>query len=168
VPFVLRTRASAVLVSVIAVLPLAACYQGAGRTVSNQGPTGNGTDFVVGSDLKVQDTTLVADPDRPSSAALIMTVINEGEADDALVSASIGTLRGATEGPVALPAGRAVRLGGPGGAPAIAFVDLPQQPGSYATVNLTFRKAGAAQAQVAIVPATGYYAGYGPSIDAEG
>lgn len=161
----LRTRASAVLVTVIAVLPAAGCYQGAGSTVNSQGPTGNGTDFEVGSDLKVQDVTLVADPDEPSTAALIMTVVNEGEADDALVSATIGSATGATEGPIALPAGRAVRLGGPGGSPAIAFIGLAQRPGGYAPVTLMFRGAGPAQAQVAVVAATGYYEGYGPNVD---
>jgi hypothetical protein len=166
----MRSRTAAALAAcMLAVLPTAGCYQGFDETVNTQGPTGNGTDFLVGEDLKVQDTTLVVDPENPSAGNLIMTIINEGEVDDALVGASIQSAgNGATEGPIEVPSGAAVQVGGPNGVPGVAFLGLTEPPGSYATVTLQFRNAGSAEAQVAVVLASGYYEEYGPSIDAEG
>jgi hypothetical protein len=166
----MRSRTAAALAAcLLAVLPTAGCYQGFDDTVNTQGPTGNGTDFLVGEDLKVQDATLVVDPEKPSNGNLIMTIINEGEVDDALVSATIESAgNGATEGPIEVRAGTAVKVGGPGGAPGVAFIGLTEPPGSYATVTVQFRNAGSEQVDVVVVPATDYYADYGPKIDAEG
>lgn len=164
----MRNRVSAALaVSLMAVLPAAGCYQGFDGTVNSQDPTGNGTYFEVG-DLRVQNTTLVADGSGSGSAALVMTIINDGEADDALVSASIESVgAGATEGPVQVTAGSAVKVGGPGGAPAIAFIGLTQPAGTYADVTLTFRDAGSTTVPIALVPGTGYYEDYAPTLDTE-
>ena len=158
----------ALVVSLMAVLPAAGCYQGFEGTVNSQGPTGNGTDIEVGA-LRVQDTTLVADATGSGSAALIMTLINDGEADDALVSASIESVgAGATEGPIQVAAGSAVKVGGPAGSPAIAFTGLTQPAGTYVDVTLSFRDAGSTTVPVALVPGTGYYADHAPALDTEG
>ena len=164
----MRTRVSAALaVSLLAVLPTAGCYQGANGTVNSQGPTGNGTDVKVGT-LQAQNTTLVADATGSGTAALVMTIVNDGESADALVAAALDSgATGATEGPVAVPAGAAVRLGGPGGEPAIAFSGITQTAGTYAEVTLSFRDAGSTTLPVAIVPAVGYYADYAPTLDVE-
>lgn len=164
----MRTRVSAALaVSLLAVLPTAGCYQGFDGTVNSQGPTGNGTDVELGT-LQVQNTTLVADASGSGTAALVMTIVNDGQAADALVAASIDQVgSGATEGPVVVPAGAAVRVGGPGGEPAIAFTGITQPAGTYAEVTLTFRDAGSTTAPIAIVPGTGYYADYAPTLDTE-
>ena len=92
----MRTRAAAAALSIVAVLPVAGCYQGFNQTVNDQGPSGNGTDLQVGP-LLVQDTTIVAG-DAGLRGALLMTVVNTGEADDALVAvqtdpASVSSLR---------------------------------------------------------------------------
>lgn len=165
----MRNRVSAALaVSLLAILPAAGCYQGFDGTVNSQDPTGNGTDFEVG-DLRVQNTTLVADASGSGTAGLTMTIINDGEADDALVSASIESVgAGATEGPVQVAAGSAVKVGGPGGAPAIAFIGLTQPAGTYADVTFTFRDAGSTTVPIALVPGTDYYQDYAPTIDTEG
>jgi hypothetical protein len=85
---VIRSRAAvAIAVSLVAVLPTAGCYQGFDNTVNTQGPTGNGTDFRVGDGIKVQDATLVTGPAGESGvASLVMSIINEGELPDALVT----------------------------------------------------------------------------------
>jgi hypothetical protein len=168
---VIRSRALvAAAACLVAVLPAAGCYQGFEGTVSTQGPSGNGTDFEVG-DLKVQDATLVADPQDPSQASLIMTIINEGEVDDALVGAQVGTSTAATEGPIEVASSTAVPVGLPEpGTPTVAFVDLPAKPGDFAPVTLQFRSAGSnpEPIDVKVVLAEGYYEGYGPSIDQAG
>lgn len=157
----MRSRATAALaVAVLSVLPTAGCYQGFDDTVNTQGPSGNGTDFEVG-DLLVQDTTMVVDPENPRAGNLIMTIVNDGETDDALVSASLASgARGATEGPVGVPAGQATKT-------AVAFLGVAEPAGSYTTVTLTFGKAGSSTAEVLVVPAVGYYAEYRPTIDQE-
>jgi copper(I)-binding protein len=165
---VTRSRALATVAAcLVAVLPLAGCYQGFEGTVSTQSPSGNGTDFEVG-DLKVQDATLVTDPEDPTAASLIMTIVNEGETDDTLVSAEVGTSAGSTEGPIAVPAGAAVAVGSPEpGSPSVAFLGLTTAPGEFAPVTLRFTTAGSTPepVEVAVVVGEGYYADYAPSID---
>ena len=162
----IRSRTFAALAAcTLAVLPTAGCYQGFEGTVNTQDPTGNGTDFEVGQDLLVQDTTLVADPDDPSTAALVMTVVNIGEVDDAVVSvANDQGAEGASEGPVLVPSGTAAQVGGPGN-PSIVLTGLAKGPGTFTTVTLSFERNGSVTTPVAIVPATGYYADYGPTAD---
>lgn len=156
----IRSRAAAVLAALVAVLPAAGCYQGFDTTVNSQPPTGNGTDFRVG-DLKVQDTTLVSD--GSGQAALLVTVVNEGEVDDALVAVSTDPASTSDQsGELAVASGRAVQVGN--GAPdSITLRGLTVPAGSYATVTFSFREAGQSTQQVLVVPAAGYYEGLGPS-----
>lgn len=158
----MRSRtASALAISILAVLPTAGCYQGFEGTVNTQGPSGNGTDFAVTEVLQVQDATLVASPDNPGAANLVMTIINKGEADDALLTAKVASgATGATEGPVEVAAGQAVPT-------TVAFINLAEKPGYYADVTLSFRDAGSVTQAVAVVPGTDYYADYVPVIDVE-
>jgi len=162
---VIRSRATVALaVSLIAVLPTAGCYQGFDNTVNTQGPTGNGTDFLVGADIKVQDATLVTGPAGESGvASLVMTIINDGEVPDALLTVS-------TEPPttssqrIAIPVtpGNSVQVGGPA-TDQIVLTGLTVTPGSYATITVSFERAGSETRRVAVVPAVGYYEGYGPA-----
>jgi hypothetical protein len=164
VPDVIRSRAAVALaVSLLAVLPTAGCYQGFDDTVNSQGPTGNGTDFLVGPDLKVQDATLVTGPDGQSGvASLVMTLINEGELPDALVTVSTEpATTSSLKSPIAITPGASVQVGGPA-ADQIVITGLSVTPGSYATVTFSFERAGSETRSIAVVPAVGYYEGYGP------
>jgi hypothetical protein len=155
----------ALAVSLIAVLPTSGCYQGADNTVNTQGTTGNGTDFVVGGDIKVQDATLVTGPEGQSGvASLVMTLINEGELPDALVKVSTDpATTSSLRSSIAVRPGVAVRVGGPGAADQIVLTGLKVTPGSYATVTVSFERSGSETRRVAVVPAVGYYEGYGPA-----
>ena len=44
----------------------------------------------------------------------------------------------------------------------VVLTGLKVTPGSYATVTLSFERAGSETRKVAVVPAVGYYEGYGP------
>jgi hypothetical protein len=160
---VIRSRATAALAAcVVAVLPTAGCYQGFDETVNSQPPTGNGTALVVG-DLKVQDTTIVASPTDSGRAALVLTVINEGETDDALTGVRVaGTSATIRTAPLAVRSGQVVQVGGES-EHQIIVTGLGTPAGSYAEVEMTFRNAGSTVTDVAIVPAVGYYEGYGPA-----
>lgn len=146
--------------ALVAVLPTAGCYQAYEKTVSVQGPTGNGVDLTVGP-LLVQDTTLVASADG-KRASLIFTIINDGQEPDALTAATVvggsATVRTA---PIAVDGRSAVQVGGP--APAqILVANLTVPPGDYTDVTLSFRKAGSVTAGIPVVPGEGYYASYAP------
>lgn len=161
----IRSRAVVALaVSLVAVLPTAGCYQGFDNTVNTQGPTGNGTDFLVGPDIKVQDATLVTGPEGQSGvASLVMTIINEGEMPDALVKVSTEPATTSSQRiPIAVKSGASVQVGGPA-AEQIVLTGVSVTPGSYATVTFSFERAGSETRSVAVVPAVGYYEGYGPA-----
>jgi copper(I)-binding protein len=162
---VIRSRAAVALaVSLVAVLPTAGCYQGFDNTVNTQGPTGNGTDFQVGDGIKVQDATLVTGPEGESGvASLVMSIINEGELPDALVRVTTEPATTSSQKtPIAIRPGSSVRVGGPA-TDQIVLTGLKVAPGSYATVTVTFERAGSETRKVAVVPAVGYYEGYGPA-----
>ncbi len=164
----IRSRAAVALaVTTLAVLPTAGCYQGFDNTVNSQGPTGNGTDFRVG-DVLVQDTTLVASPTESGRAALIMTLINKGQEPDALASVSVaGTSATLRTAPIPVRPGESVKVGGDS-PNQVVVAGLSVPAGSYADVTLTFRAAGTGEpAQVVVVPAVGYYEGYGPAAAVE-
>ena len=170
----MRSRASAALaVALICVLPTAGCYQGFNGTVNTQGPSGNGTDFGLPSEppdapkvLKIQDATIVADPENGRRASVIFTLINSGDRPEALravrVSTTSATIRTA---PIAVPAGGAVQVGG-SSEHQVVVTGLDVPAGSYAELVMEFAQAGTARANVAVVPAVGYYADYGPGAEA--
>ena len=161
----IRSRAAgALIVSLVTVLPTAGCYQGFEGTVNSQAPTGNGTDFLVGADIKVQDATLVTGPGGESGvASLVLTIINESELPDALVKVSTEPATTSSQkAPIAVPAGRAVQVGGPA-ADQVVLTGLTVTPGSYATVSFSFERSGSGTREIAVVPAVGYYEGYGPA-----
>jgi hypothetical protein len=154
---------AAVAACLLAVLPLAGCYQGFDGTVSTQSPSGNGTDFQVG-DIKVQDATLVTDPADPTRASLIMTILNEGEADDALASASVGEVEGAVTGPTALPSGAVLPVGLPGATTSVLVDGLAAKPGDFALLTMSFQAAGSTgePIDVKVVVGEDYYAEFAP------
>ncbi len=145
-------------------LPTAGCYQGFEGTVNTQGPTGNGTDFLVGPDIKVQDATLVTGPEGQSGvASLVMTIVNEGELPDALVKVTTEPATTSSQKtPIAVRSGNSVQVGGPA-QDQVVLTGLKVTPGSYATVTFSFERAGSETRNVAVVPAVGYYEGYGPA-----
>ena len=162
-----RSRAlAAVVMSLVAVLPTAGCYQGFENTVSNQPPSGNGVDFQVG-DLLVQDTTIVASPENANRASVIFTVVNSGEVDDSLASVTVeGTTATLRTAPLPVASGASVKVGGDSDNQ-VLVTGLTTRAGSYAEVTMTFRNAGSTTQQVPVVPGTGYYADYAPGAAAE-
>ncbi len=159
----MRSRAATVLaVCLVAVLPTAGCYQGFDNTVNSQGPTGNGTDFIVG-DMLVQDATLVTDPAGTSGAAsLVVTLINEGDTPEALLEVTAEPAASSSQRtPITVLPGQSVRVGG-AAVDQVELTGLDVEPGSYATVTFSFERSGSETRAVVVVPAQGYYEGYGP------
>ena len=160
----MRSRAATVLsVCLLAVLPTAGCYQGFDNTVNTQGPTGNGTDFIVGA-MQVQDATLVTDPTGASGAAsLVMTLINDGDTPEALLAVSTEPATSSSQqAPITVQPGQSVMVGG-AASDQVQLTGLNVAPGSYAAVTFSFERSGSETRAVAVVPAVGYYEGYGPA-----
>jgi hypothetical protein len=166
----MRSRATAALaVALLSVLPTAGCYQGFDNTVNTQGPSGNGTDFGLPADaepelqtLLVQDATIVAAAEGGRTASVIFTIVNESEQPEALRAVRVGTTNATIRtAPITVPSGGAVQVGGPSEHQVIVTgLDVPA--GSYAELTMQFQSAGTATADVAVVPAVGYYAEWGP------
>ncbi len=158
----MRSRAAALAVCLVAVLPAAGCYQGFDNTVNTQDATGNGTDLEVG-DLKVLDATLVADEAGTGVASLSTTIVNDGVVDESLVSvtAQLGG-PGVITGTLDIPAGASLRIGAPGD-PTIIFSGMQARAGQWETLTFTFSSSGSASRSIAVVPPTGYYADYAPA-----
>ena len=64
-----------------AVLLLSGCATGFDAATNAQGDSGNGRSTDVGS-LQIRNATVVADPEDPTRATVLMTVINTDEAAD--------------------------------------------------------------------------------------
>lgn len=166
----MRSRATAALaVAVLSVLPTAGCYQGFDNTVNTQGPTGNGTDFGLPADVEpalqtllVQDATIVAAAEGGRTASVIFTIVNEGERPEALRAVRVGTTNATIRtAPITIPSGGSVQVGGPSEHQVIVTgLNIPA--GSYAPLAMEFQTAGTATAEVAVVPAVGYYEEWGP------
>lgn len=160
----MRSRAATVLaVCLLAVLPTAGCYQGFDNTVNTQGPTGNGTDLIVG-DMQVQDATLVTEPGGASgTASLVMTLINDGDTPEALLAVSTEPATSSSQqAPITVQPGQSVMVGG-AASDQVQLTGLNVAPGSYAAVTFSFERSGSETRAVAVVPAVGYYEGYGPA-----
>ncbi len=158
----IRSRVAVLAVCLVAVLPAAGCYQGFDNTVNTQSATGNGTDFEVG-DLKVLDATLVADEAGTGVASLSVTIVNDGEVDEALesVTAQLGG-PGAVTGALDVPAGTSLRIGAPGD-PTIIFSGMQARAGQWETLTFTFSRSGSESRSIAVVPPVGYYADFAPA-----
>ena len=156
----MRSRAAAVAVALVAVLSTSGCYQAYEKTVSVQGPTGNGVDVSVGP-LLVQDTTLVASEDG-KRASLIFTIISDSDEADALTAVTVsGAAATVTTAPLAVGPRTSVAVGGPATAQ-VTVPSLTVPAGTYTPVTIVFRNAGSVSAEIPVVPAAGYYASYGP------
>ncbi len=159
----MRSRATAALVTVLAVLPAGGCFQGSEGTVNSQPPTGNGTDFEVGDSIMVQDATIVAADSEGTAGSLLFTVINDGVVDDALVAVSTEPSSSSSlDGRIDVPSGHTVRVS-TGSDAEVTLTGLGVPTGSYATVTFSFLEAGESTQQVAVVPDRGYYAGLAPA-----
>ncbi len=171
------------LLSLATVLGTAGCYQGEGRTVTSQRPSGNGTTFTVSDQIEVQGLTVVTDGQGHGS--VVMTIVNSGDEADALLTlgtdpattltvsrptstATASPEAGASAEPqelVDVPAEQTVHIGAPGST-RITLADLKTPAGSYVAVALAFVRAGSTHHQVLVAPDTGFYADYGPTASA--
>ncbi len=166
----LRRGSLAAAAIAFSIASLAACGAGSNAQTLEIKPDNAATSV---DDIKIQNAVVITPPDPESTdpTAVSATVFNAGRTDQTLDSIALegvnepATLKPAKgSGSVTIPAGGSVILGGKGNASAVltdsgeAFRDGDVQP-----VIFTFSETGAVRLEAFVVPAEGYYSGWGPS-----
>lgn len=149
--------------AILAMLTLAGCYNGqqASTTVQSQMNSGNGAQERIGA-IRVENATLVLGPEGSRSATLIMSVFNDGAADDVLQGGEVAGAPTQPQAPVMIPAGGSVTFGyGDEYWANVCGVDLTVS--TYVPLSLRFEAASRLRTEVLVVPPTGYYEGIAPN-----
>lgn len=149
---------------------LSAC--GAGNQAQTLGVQPDHAATSVG-DIRIQNALVITQPDRESTgpAAIAATIFNEGTKDQTLESIKVDGTRKSAElkpakgsGPIVVPAGGSVVIGGDGNASA----SLPEsreavRDGNAQQVTFGFSTTGDVKMKTFVVPATSYFKKWGPS-----
>ncbi|NWF27765.1 DUF461 domain-containing protein [Streptomyces sp. PKU-EA00015] len=162
----LRRGALAGAAIVFSIASLSAC--GAGNDAQTLGVRPDNAATAV-DDLKLQNATVITQPE--GAAAVSVTVFNEGTQKQTLDSitlpgsdAKVALKAAQGSGPITVPAGGSVIIGGKGNASAvIAGGHEAVRNGDTQEVVFRFSETGDVKMVTFVVPATGYYAGFGPS-----
>ncbi|MFF2011908.1 DUF461 domain-containing protein [Streptomyces sp. NPDC058195] len=166
----LRHGALAATAIVFSIASLAAC--GAGNDAASLQVKPDNAATTIG-DISVQNVNVITQPrlSAEGPAVISATLFNDGTKSQTLKSV---TLRGAGapvqlhpakgEGRIVIPAGSQVTLGGEGNAAAVIESGLEAaQAGNVQRVVFTFSSTGEVPIDAFVVPAEGYFKGYGPS-----
>ncbi|MEU2667979.1 DUF461 domain-containing protein [Streptomyces sp. NPDC007164] len=166
----LRHGALAATAIVFSIASLAACAAGNDAATLKVRPDNAATSV---GDIRIQNANIVTQPERTATgpAVVVATFFNNGtkaQTLDAITlpgsSASVQLHAAKGAGPVVVPAGGSVLLGGPGNASAvIENGSEAAQAGNVQRVVFKFSAAGEVPLGAAVVPATSYFTGFGPS-----
>ncbi|MGW3660677.1 DUF461 domain-containing protein [Streptomyces sp. NPDC005151] len=166
----LRRGALAATAIVISIGALSAC--GAGNDAQTLEIKPDSAATTIG-DIRIQNANVITQPERNAAgpAVVTATLFNNGVARQTLDAITLpGT--GATvqlhaakgAGPIVVPAGGKVVLGGRGNAAAVIENGREAtQNGNVQSVVFKFSRTGDVPLGVFVVPATSYFTGFGPS-----
>ncbi|MFF1835435.1 DUF461 domain-containing protein [Streptomyces sp. NPDC058231] len=166
----LRRGALAATAIVISIGALSAC--GAGNDAQTLEIKPDNAATTIG-DIRIQNANVVTQPERNAEGPAVVTgtLFNNGVAQQTLDAITLpGT--GATvqlhaakgSGPVVVPAGGRVVLGGEGNAAAVIENGREAgQNGNVQSVVFKFSRTGDVTLRAFVVPATSYFKGFGPS-----
>ncbi|MFF2329250.1 MULTISPECIES: DUF461 domain-containing protein [unclassified Streptomyces] len=166
----LRHGALAATAIVFSIASLTACGAGNDAATLKVRPD---TAATTSGDISIQNANLITQPERNAEGPAVVsaTLFNSGTKSQTLDSVTLpGTsasveLHAATgSGPVVVPAGGRVVLGGQGNASAV----IPNgreaaQVGNAQPVVFRFSSTGEVSLSAFVVPATSYFQGFGPS-----
>lgn len=164
----LRHGALAATAIAFSIVSLSACAAGNNAETLKVRPDNAATS--VGS-IKVQNANVITQAEAEGSAAVTATLFNDGTEAEVLESITLPgtdvrvTLRPAKgKGPVEIPAGGRVILGGKGNASAVIDEGREAtQDGNVQQVVFKLSRTGDVALGANVVPATGYYEDFGPS-----
>jgi hypothetical protein len=166
----LRRGALAASVIAVSIASLAACGAGNNAQTLEIKPDNAATSV---GDIKVQNALVITQPsnDATGPAAISATLFNSGDTDQTLDAIKVADVEGTVmikpakgDGPLKVPAGGSVILGGKGNAAAT----LPSsreavRNGDVQKVTFTFSKTGDVTLSAFVVPAKSYFSGWGPT-----
>ncbi|MEL5960548.1 DUF461 domain-containing protein [Streptomyces sp. CLV115] len=166
----LRHGALAATAIVFSIASLAACGAGNDAATLKVRPDNAATSV---GDIRIQNANIVTEPEPTATgpAVVVATLFNNGTKPQTLeavtlpgssTSVQLHAAEGA--GSVVVPAGGSVLLGGPGNASAvIEGGGEAAKAGNVQRVVFKFSAAGEIPLGAAVVPATSYFTGFGPS-----
>lgn len=166
----LRHGALAATAIVFSIAALSACGAGKNAQTLEVRPDNAATSS---GDIKIQNANVVTQPEHGAEgpAAVTATLFNNGTEAETLDSITLTGGSGSVElhaakgsGPVVVPAGGRVILGGQGNASAvIENGHEATQNGNVQPLVFKFSRTGDIQLGASVVPATGYFKDFGPS-----
>ena len=133
---------------------LAGCAAGLDSTSLRPYSAADGVNAGSG-DLRLINALVVA-PEGSTSGILIMGVANKGERDDRVTGITSPAATVELDGPVELPAGGSVSIGGEGG-PTATVTGLTKSPGEAVTVKVSFSRGSPVTVRTVVQPAAGDY-----------
>ncbi|MBY8884983.1 hypothetical protein K7472_09010 [Streptomyces sp. PTM05] len=165
-------RATLAAVLVASVAPFAAAC-GAGSTAQTQEVKPDSVATTVG-DIEIQNAYILTEPQGSGAAAVSARVFNNSTQAQQLTSI---TVEGAAQpvklagpngssGPVTVPAGGSITLGGQGNPSAMLASDTGVVDGNFQTTVFSFSRSGQVTVTPGVVPADHYFSGYGPTAPA--
>ncbi|MCQ4084013.1 copper chaperone PCu(A)C [Streptomyces sp. RB6PN25] len=169
-----RSYRSGALAAVLAlsIAPLAACGAGTDAQTQQVKPD---TAMTSADDISIQNAVIVTDPAKAGPAAVTARIFNNGQSAQQLTAVSVPGLSQPVQltgadgkaGPLTIPAGGTIALGGPGNPSAVVQNSQSViKDGNVQNVVFTFSKAGQVSLAPTVVPALHYFQGYGPSAPA--
>ncbi|MEV6649034.1 DUF461 domain-containing protein [Streptomyces sp. NPDC051219] len=166
----LRRGALAAIAIAFSTASLSAC--GAGQDAQTLGVQPDNAATSVGN-IKIQNALVItqAEADAKGPAVVSATLFNEGSKPETLegikfpgANAEVKVTPATGSGPVTVPAGGSLILGGKGNASAVVVNGREAaEPGEAQEVVFEFSDAGDVGLEAFVVPATGYYQPWGPS-----
>ncbi|MEU1486274.1 DUF461 domain-containing protein [Streptomyces sp. NPDC005752] len=166
----LRHGALAATALVVSIGALTACGAGNDAQTLQVRPDNAATAV---DDIKIQNLNIITqpEPDAEGPAVIAATLFNDGTKRQVVekitlpgTSATVKLQAAKGKGPLVVPAGGRVIIGGKDNASAV--IEDGRQAGAGGNVQnvaFTFSETGDVQLGAAIVPATGYFADFGPS-----
>ncbi|MFF7410635.1 copper chaperone PCu(A)C [Streptomyces lydicus] len=167
----LRRGVLAATVLSLSVVSLSACAAGNDAQTLQVKPDNAATSV---GDIKIQNSNVITQPDvnAKGPAVVAATVYNNGAKDQKLTAIAVDgtdqsaklTPAGGGSGPITVPAGGSVVLGGEGNASAVLTSGREAvQDGNIQSLTFTLSSAGKVKVNAYVVPATSYFQGFGPS-----
>ncbi|MGW7368794.1 DUF461 domain-containing protein [Streptomyces sp. NPDC054841] len=164
----LRRGALAATALAISIASLSACAAGNNAQTLEVKPDNAETSV---GDIKIQNAVVItqAEPKAEGPAVVSATLFNNSTEEQTLealtlpgTTATVKLTSAKGSGPVTLPAGGSIVLGGEGNAAAV-IENSAAKNGDVQTIAFRFSETGDVRIDAFVVPATSYYKEYGPT-----
>lgn len=148
--------------SLLLLVSVAGCYQGPNAATTTQLETGNGIKIQAG-ELQIEATKVIAGNAGTDKATVAATIVNPLGPTDRLTKVTVNGIEATlTPEEIEIKPESSVPLNGRSETRA-DLAGLEAQPGEYVDIVFTFATNGVHEAEVLLVPPTGYYLPFAPA-----